>query len=255
MKDELERFPLTGRFLLGRLRHAMAEREKEIFENSIEDVVTFDNDELILERGAICNHSTLLIEGFAIRTISENDQRHVVGVQVPGDFMDLHAFALKRLDHDLVTLGTAKIGRISHERLQQIQQSEPHLARIFWFSTLLDASVHRQWILKLHQLKASRRTAHLLAEIWYRLEHVGLAQPGGFRSPLTQADLADMCGTTPIHMNRSLGELRKSGIAEFRRGRLMCNDRAALEELGDFNPTYLNGEGDLFIGDLVNRVA
>lgn len=255
MKDELEKYPLTCRFLQGRLRHAMTEREKEIFESSVEDVQSFDDDHVVLQRGVVCDFSTMLIEGFAIRSIIENNQRHVVGVQVPGDFMDLHAYALKRLDHDLITLGPAKIGRVSHDRLKDIQQSEPHLARLFWFSTLLDASIHRQWILKLHQLKASKRTAHLLAEIWLRLEQVGLSQPNGFRSPLTQADLADMCGTTPIHMNRSLGELRKTGLAEFRRGKLVCNDRKALERMGDFDPAYLYGAGDLFIGDLVNRAA
>ena len=255
MKEELDQYPLTGRFLHGRLRHAMSEREKSIFENAIEDVQELDEDHQILARGVVCDFSTMLIEGFAIRSIVENNQRHIVGVQVPGDFMDLHAYALKRLDHDLVTMGPAKIGRVSHEKLKQIQRDEPHLARLFWFSTLLDASIHRQWILKLHQLKASQRTAHLLAEIWLRLEQVGLAQPNGFRSPLTQADLADMCGTTPIHMNRALGEIRKAGIAEFRRGKLVCVDRVALEKLGDFDPTYLYGQGDLFIGDLVSRAA
>ena len=74
---------------------------------------------------------------------------------------------------------------------------------------------------------------------------VGLGRSNGFRSPLNQTDLADMCGTTPIHMNRALSELRREDIAEFRRGLVIVRDRARLEAFGDFDPAYLYGEGPL----------
>ena len=249
MKAELEKFPLTARFLRGRLRHAMDEREKEILESSIQDTEEFSTPHKLLSRGDVCERSTMLVDGFMLRTIYENDRRYIVGIQVPGDFVDLHAFALKRLDHDLVTVGPARVGYVTHDRLRTLMQSEPHLSRLFWFSTLLDAAIHRQWTLKLGQLKANRRVAHLFCEIWSRLDMVGLARPNGFRTPLTQADLADMCGTTAIHMNRALGDLRRGEIAEFRRGLVSVDDRKALENQGDFNADYLYGEGRLHVGD------
>lgn len=252
MTNDISEFPNTGRFLAGRLRHAMTAREKNVLEGLVEQVETFEDDERILKRGAMCEYSTMLIEGFAVRTIDENGNRYVVSVQTPGDFMDLHSFALKRLDHNLVAIGTVKVGIVPHAALSAMMDAEPHLSRLFWFSTLLDAAIHRQWILKLHQLKASRRTAHLLAEIWQRLEHVGLALPDGFASPLTQSDLAEMCGTTSIHMNRSLGELRRKGIADFKRGRLVCNTRALLEKTGDFDPAYLYATGELAPGNALD---
>lgn len=249
MASDIDTYPLTGQFLQGRLRHALDDREKGILEGIVDTVDTFDTSQELLTRGMLCDFSAMLIDGFAIRTISEHGKRYIIGVQVPGDFMDLHSFALKRLDHTLMTLGPATIGRVPHKTLRDVQRNEPHLARLFWFSTLLDGAIHRQWILKLHQLKASRRTAHLLAELWLRLDLVGRAQPDGFCSPLTQADLADMCGTTPIHMNRALGELRKNGIAYFRRGTLTCPDRDRLETVGDFDRSYLYSAGDLHLED------
>lgn len=248
MVEDIEQYPLTGRFLLGRSRHAMRAREKALLEESIEAVESYHRAHMILARGTVAERSTILIEGFILRTIVENGRRYVVGIQVPGDFVDLHAYALKRLDHDVITLGPAKVGYVSHERIGRIHEQEPHLSRLLWFSTLLDAAIHRQWTLKLEQLKASRRIAHRLAEIWYRLEMVGLSRPNGFRSPLTQIDLADMCGTTAIHMNRALSELRRDGIAEFRRGTVIARDREALEKTGDFDPAYLYGSGALQIG-------
>ncbi|MFN6934522.1 MAG: Crp/Fnr family transcriptional regulator [Tsuneonella sp.] len=247
MVDDVTQYPLTGRFLMGRSRHALGEREKDMLESSISEVADFDRATCILARGVPASRSTMLIEGFILRTITENDRRYVVGIQVPGDFVDLHAYALKRLDHDIVTLGSARVGFVPHARISKIHREEPHLSRLFWFSTLLDAAIHRQWTLKLEQLKASRRVAHRIAEVWKRLEMVGLGRSNGFRSPLTQTDLADMCGTTPIHMNRALSELRRDEVMEFRRGLVVVRDRAKLERVGDFDPAYLYGEGALHI--------
>jgi len=246
--DETEKYPLTGRFLMGRLRHAMTAEEKDIVESLVEETERIRTPTAVIERGQLCNKSTILIEGYLLRTIMEGGQRYVVGMHVPGDFADLHCFALKRLDHNVVTIGETLVGYVSHRRLEEVVAKYPHLTRLLWFSTLLDAAIHRQWILKMEQLAAPRRVAHVFAELWHRLDLVGLGRRDGLRTPLIQADLADMCGTTAIHMNRALGLLRKEGIGEFRRGALYVKDRARLEAFAGFNPDYLYGEGGLRVG-------
>ena len=246
--DETQNYPLTGRFLRGRLRHAMTAEEKDIVESLIEDTERFRPPRMVRAGGPVAARSTLLIEGFILRTIADEGRRFVVGMHVPGDFADLHAFALKRLDHNVVTLGDTLVGYVSHKRLEEVVARYPHLTRVLWFSTLLDAAIHRQWILKLEELPAPRRVAHVFAELWHRLDLVGLGRRDGLRTPLIQADLADMCGTTAIHMNRALGHLRREGIGEFRRGTLYVRDRARLEEFAGFNPDYLYGEGGLRVG-------
>jgi len=247
-QGELEKYPLTGRFLLGRLRHAMGEREKEIVESLLGDVCSFPGQVTIQARGELCTHSTMLLEGYMMRTIEDRGRRFVVGLHVPGDFVDLHGFALKRLDHDIVSLGPVKVGFAPHERIGGVLENHPHLARLLWFATLLEAAIHREWILKLEQLTAAKRVAHVFSELWHRLDLVGLGRMDGLRTPLVQADLADMCGTTTIHMNRALGQLKKEGIAEFRRGTLYVHDRTRLEAFGEFDPDYLYGEGRLRVG-------
>lgn len=245
VRDELADYPLTGRFLMGRLRHAMSVKEKHTVESLVESVQSYSEPKQILRRGELCDRSTMLIEGFMLRTIREGDKRYVVGVHVPGDFVDLHAFALKRLDHDIVTAGPAKVGFVSHDNLFEIMEKEPHLARLLWFSTLLDAAIHREWIMKMEQLPAANRAAHVFCELWQRLDFVGLGRGGGIEVPLFQADLADMCGTTAIHMNRALGQMRKDGIADFRRGRLIVPERRRLVEFARFDPAYLYGDATL----------
>ena len=240
--------PLTARFLQGRLRHAMPSDERDALESAIGKVERVASSHVLLQRGECLDRSTMLIEGFMARIIVEQGKRHIVCLHVPGDFVDLHAFALKRLDHSIMTIGPAMLGYVPHDRLQEILETKPHLARLLWFSTLMDAAIHRQWILKLEQLAADGRVAHLVCELWHRLGLVGLGDSSGFALPLTQQDLADACGTTAIHMNRILRKLREAGLVEIFRGRVTVADRTALEAYAQFDPSYLYGKGDLAPG-------
>lgn len=245
MADELEKFPRTGRFLMGRLRDAMTAEEKRVIEDLFDSEKVLEGGDVLARRAALCGSSTMLISGFAARVIERNGVRHIVGVQVPGDFIDLHGFALKRLDHDIVALGRVTVGPAPHDKIRELLDERPHLTRLLWFATLLDAAVHREWVLKLEQLPAAKRAAHVFCELWYRLEMVGLAESDGFTVPLTQIELASMCGATPVHMSRALRDLRERGLATFRNGRLTCPDRRALERHCEFDPSYLYGPGDL----------
>jgi CRP-like cAMP-binding protein len=245
VQRELERYPRTGRFLMGRLRSALADGEKQLVEDLIESDHELAGGELIARRGAECASSTILIEGFAIRVIERGGQGHIVSLQVPGDFIDLHGFALKRLDHNIWTLGPARVGRVSHARLRAVIGHQPHLARLLWFSTLLDAAIHREWICKLEELSAAQRVAHVFCEICRRLEMVGLDGHSGFSLPLTQAQLASMCGTTAVHMSRALRRLRNETGASFRHGRLELPDPGALAAFCEYDPSYLYGPGEL----------
>lgn len=238
-------YPNTELFLRGRLRHVMSTAEKGQLEQLCADTREVEAGTVVLEAGRLYDKSLLLIDGFMLRTIEQDGHQHIVGLQVPGDFVDLHSFALKRLDHDIRAVGPCRIAYARHDDMQSACEANLHLARILWFATLLDAAIHRQWILKTKQLRADACAAHLLAETWKRLELVGMARPNGFCSPLTQAHIAEICGTTPVHMSRALKSLRERGLGELRRGRFYCDDRAGLEAFGKFEASYLYGDTSL----------
>ncbi|WP_240529943.1 Crp/Fnr family transcriptional regulator [Novosphingobium sp. PC22D] len=225
----------------------MSERESALLDSLVERVERVPDGTCILERGVVARQSTMLIDGFISRVINDSGNRNIVGLQVPGDFVDLHAFALKRLDHDIVTVGPSLVAYVPHAKLAEIVAQEPHLTRLLWFSTLLDAAIHREWIVKLEQLRAGERLAHIVAELWHRLNFVGLADPHGFNMPLLQTHLANACGTTAVHINRVIKSLRQKELLELNRGRVTIPDRAALEAYAHFRPDYLYGEGSLFL--------
>lgn len=239
--------PFSNLFLRGRLRQSLSKEEEHRLEAMISETADLKDGSIISRRGELCHRSTLLVDGFVLRNINSNGKRHIVCIQVPGDFVDLHGFALRRLDHDLVTVGAARVAYVPHEELNRTMEELPHLTRVLWFATLLDAAIHREWIMKMEQLTADNRLAHLFCELWHRLNFVGRADPDGYDLPLTQIDLADTCGTTSIHMNRIIGKLRRMGLVEFKRGRVTIPDRQALEQFARFTPDYLYGDGELHL--------
>jgi CRP-like cAMP-binding protein len=87
---------------------------------------------------------------------------------------------------------------------------------------------------------AVEHLAHLLCELYSRLEVMGLVDGASFNLPLTQADLGDALGLSLVHVNRTVRELRQSGLVTWRATRLTIKDWTGLAKLAQFDPTYLH---------------
>ena len=206
-------------------------------------VIDVPADKTIIRAGDLLNESTLLIDGLMCRYKDLRDgSRQISELHVAGDFVDLHSFTLKRLDHNIMALTPCRIAQVPHERLKQITEDFPHLTRVLWFSTNLDAAIHREWVLSLGRRTALARIAHFLCELHVRLGLVGLADGLSFRLPITQIDLAECLGLTSIHVNRMLKQLRERKLADFRNGLVTIADLKGLERLAEFSPDYLSLE-------------
>ncbi|CAO4163161.1 hypothetical protein CLBKND_00091 [Methylorubrum aminovorans] len=105
---------------------------------------------------------------------------------------------------------------------------------------LVDEAILREWLMNVGRRSAVERLAHLFCELLLRLKVVGLAEGTGYKFPLTQVDLADTTGITSVHVNRSLRELRQSGLIELEGGRLKILDYAGLRALAEFRANYLH---------------
>lgn len=60
--------------------------------------------------------------------------------------------------------------------------------------------------------------ANFFCEMLLRLYSRGLCGIDRFHLPITQTDLAECCGMTPVHTNRMLAELRDQGVCTFSQG-------------------------------------
>ena len=223
-----------------RLRDGLTEHEAEVLRGAVERVEDCDAGHVMAAAGEPLKHSTLLIEGLVARHKDlAGGQRQITELHVPGDFVDLHGYLLKRLEHHVSALTPARIALFPHAALTRITEREPHLARLLWLSTLIDAAVQRERILSIGRRPALGRIAHLMCELFVRLDVVGLIEGSSFRLPITQLDLADATGLTSVHVNRMLRQLRGDGLMTFRNGVVEIHDLPGLERVAEFDRDYL----------------
>ena len=223
-----------------RARDTVSAEEEAALRDAVGEVRNYPADSVIIREGDEISVSTLQLDGLVCRYKDLRDgSRQISALHVPGDFVDLHGFSLKRLDHSILALTPCRMALVPHARLAEISEQHPHLTRLLWFLTNLDASIHRAWVLSLGRRSSMARTAHLFCELRARLEVVGLADETGYALPVIQAELAECLGMTSIHMNRTLRQLREQSLVEFRGGRVTILDRAALERVAEFSPDYL----------------
>ena len=231
---------LTQRVLMGRTIAPLTDGERRQLEAAVTEVRTIRARTLLVKKGELLNHSTLLVKGLLSRHVDDRlGNRQFVSLQIAGDLVDLHAYPMKRLDHDVGALTEAEVAILPHANIERIAEENPELTRKMWFATLLDAAMHREWIFRLGRLDALGRVSHLFAETGARLEAVGLGSRTRFSLPITHADLGDACGLTSVHVSRVLKGLREGGLCTFKDGEVVVGDYQALVRRAQFDPDYL----------------
>lgn len=235
VKDPLHRLLLK----LG-TRDIITAEEEAVLRDSLGEIREMPSNKIVVRAGVEVGECTLLLEGYICRFKDLRDgQRQIMEIHVPGDFLDLHTFLLKRLEHHVGSLTPVRLAIVPHDKLRDITERHPHLARMLWFSTLLDASIHRERILSIGRRSALARIAHLLCELNVRLGLVGLAAGNRYLLPVTQADIADATGLTSVHVNRMLKQLRDQELLTFRNGEVIIHEWDRLQTLAEFSSRYL----------------
>lgn len=223
-----------------RARDDVSADEEAILRDSVSATRDVGADVTVVHADVDLVVSTILLDGLMCRYKDlQNGERQITELHVPGDFVDLHSFPLKRLDHNVMSLVPSRIAIVPHDRIQAITETRPHLTRLLWFMTTLDAAIHREWQLSLGRRTSLARIAHVLCELHARLEIVGMTDGNRYRLPLTQVDLAECLGLTPIHVNRTLRELRSRNLVTFRSKTVMIDDFDGLRQVAEFTPDYL----------------
>lgn len=223
-------------------RDSVSTRERDALAAAVGEIRIHPAGNTLIRAHRPAEASTLLIEGMLAREFSSAvGRRQIVALHIAGDFVDLHSMLLKKLDHDVTALTDVKVALFPHSALRRLTETEPHLARMLWLLTVIDAAVHREWIARTSH-SAAVKVAHLLCEMQVRLAIVGLATDEGFILDLTQGDLADMAGLTAVHINRTLRKLREAGLAIVRDGLASIPDLQKLRDFAGFDPTYLYAE-------------
>lgn len=227
------------------LRDRISREEIEALQKALEPPKTVAAGSDIVREHSRPLHSTLLISGFSARySTLEDGARQITEINVSGDFIDLHSLLMKQMDHGVVALTECVIAEAPHSGLIDITERHPHLTRLLWLDTIIDAAVHRQWLVAMGRRSGLGHLAHLVCELYLRLQAVGQTGDMTFDLPLTQAVLGDALGLSTVHVSRLISELRGEGVINWSNGQIDILDWRRLAEIAEFDPTYLRLQSD-----------
>lgn len=199
-----------------------------------------DHGGYLVREGDLPVICSVLIEGFAFRQkVTGDGSRQIIALCIPGDAVDLQNMFLNVSDHAVQMLTRGTVADLNRSDLQQLALSRPAIGAAIIKTSLVEASIMREWVVNVGRRDARERIAHVLCEFAVRLEARGLSS-GGFELPMTQEQLADTTGLTPVHVNRVLKGLEADGLITRQRRQIHFPDWRALQQVGDFSRQYLH---------------
>jgi CRP-like cAMP-binding protein len=223
-----------------RVRDDISGEEEEAIRSAMLEIRQVAADAPVIRHGRDLHESILLLEGWMARTTAmASGHQQISELQFSGDFVDLHGLTLKRLDHNVIAITDCRYAVFPHDRLRRMLEKHPHLTRVYWLMTNIDAAIHREWTVSLGRRAAPSRMAHLFCEIRERLRIVGQTTGNSYQFPLTQQELGDCLGITAVHVNRTLQGLRRRNLIEVEKGWVTILDLPGLMALGEFENDYL----------------
>lgn len=178
----------------------------------------------LAEAGAILSEVSVVLDGWACSFSHIGGRRQIVALHLPGDICNLDAFLLGRSDQTIASLSRVRVAGIGRSTLNLLARRCPKVSHGLLRASAEAAATQRRWTLNVGQRGAKERLAFLLYDIWRRFQAIEHNGVGEVDLPLSQPDLADACGLTPEHTNRTLQELRRLDLLTLDGQRLRLND-------------------------------
>ena len=206
----------------------------------------------IVREGRRCAAVFLLTEGIAIRyRILRDGQRQILSFVLPGDFVGVTSCRFDSALYSVKTLTDATIATMPLARLVALAETHPRVAAKLFWSFGCEAAILAEHLIAVGRRSATERIAHLLLELFSRLQRIGLADERSYRLPLTQEIISDALGLSIPYVNRVLQQLRQQGLVTIKDQCVVIENFEELAALADFEHAYLH---PLSIAELLPQI-
>ena len=180
-------------------------------------------------------------EGWAARYKElEDGRRQILNILLPGDIFDLQVLVAAEADHSVFAITAGSLYAIPPQAVRDLMAGSGALTMAFWWTQVQEEAFLREQIVRNGRQSAQERIGHLLLELHRRAQIVNLANGDAMRLPMTQTQIADTLGLTPIHTNRVLRRLVREGYIEMNRQWIRFLDPDALAAMCGFDPAYFH---------------
>jgi CRP-like cAMP-binding protein len=234
----------TALQLLGRklnLHHRLSDDDQRAILKLPHRIRRLEAQSYILREGDRPDRCAVLIQGYAFRhKLTGDGSRQILAINIPGEALDFQNLFLEEADHNVQMLSRGVVAEVPREAIEELILVHPQIGRAILITTLVEASIFREWVVNIGQRDSRSRIAHLLCEFAYRLSAQNLVADDVYELPITQEQLADATGLTPVHVNRVLQVLQREGLIARDRRMIRVPSWERLQDVGDFNPRYLH---------------
>ena len=222
-------------------RVQLTDGDRAMIESLPIKIRTLEPSTYLLREGQRPQRCAFIVDGFAYRQkLTPNGEREIVSILMPGEFVDVQNLFLDESDHDIQALTRITIAEVMIPALRDLALGCPAVNKALWIDALVEASTHREWLLNIGRRNAKTRMAHLLCEFCVRLQISAVGQTRACEMPMTQEQLGDALGLTPVHVNRIVRKLRGEGALELSGGTLIIADLPLLGKIAGFGDNYLH---------------
>ncbi|MEN8214373.1 MAG: Crp/Fnr family transcriptional regulator [Pseudomonadota bacterium] len=200
--------------------------------------------ETLYRQGETAHSLYTLFDGWlALYKILDNGKRQILRFVLPGDFIGFQVSGIGPAAghmHSSQALIESTLCTFPAIQLRSMMEKLPQLAIRLAEMEMHDMNLCQHHMIGTARKSARERIAFLMLELFYR---VRLQMENGYDEaansiifPLTQRDIADAVGLTPVHVNRTLNEMVEIGLIKCPGKRLTILNEEALMEIGEFDP-------------------
>ncbi len=166
------------------------------------------------------------------RTLTDG-RRHVLRFLMPGDLVGVTSQFSGAAPAPAVALTDARVATVPVAEL--IDPASAVALRQFCIVLAMENVQAHETLLSLGCLNAEERLAALLLSLFERAWARDLVSDRGLRLPLTQQDIADALGISPVHTNRMVMKLQRDGLIRLKAEWLQILDGSGLEAVAQWS--------------------
>lgn len=199
-----------------------------------EERIYFRTHQYIAREADLPDHLYQIDEGWACRfRLLSDGRRQITALFLPGDYCEPHWILGGRPAQSIVAITNVRAVAIP---CTAWRDGGPYHQNKLLSSIVNMIERQADWLVTLGRKTALERVAHLLCDVYERMSRSGLSYGQQCAMPLTQMDIADATGLTPVHVNRTLQTMRTTKLIELQSKWLRIPDLAALRQAAALTP-------------------
>jgi CRP-like cAMP-binding protein len=107
----------------------------------------------------------VLLSGYAYRhKLTGDGWRQILALHIPGEAVDFQHLFLSEADHNVQMLTRGQIAEVPMEAMEALALTNPSIGQAILVTTLVEASMFREWVLNIGRRDSRSRIAHLLCD-------------------------------------------------------------------------------------------